>query len=501
MTGTECGCSWRPPDGTWSGESWTFDLRDVEVAPGAGQATITVTEVRAGIAKDPVVLTVRKVDPTLRIDYFYAIDLRAGHRSGGAVASTMSTSGSPVTLTWATSAATSVSLYGLDMAFDGEPFAGGLLEESLHDGQATVSPTTSRTYTLVASNTTAHAVAQVTVTVTNVAVLPALEIRDGDRVRASLNPNGEMSVISLSADAVEANSLDIGSSKAWIDSAGGLTATVLNIRPVIRGSSDEDPVVTIGDNGIVEARGLRLGDYPENHTIGRGEVGAESVTVNGPVLAEELVLIGDDAVSHPYIRQDGSAMVKLLRVGGDSTWPFELEEPLLQLQREDGDGRTLRTSIDLDWAGQLTFIAEEQQIAYLDQNGVWHAPSDASLKQEVRPLGDMLDAVMRLRPVEFKWVDGDDAAERQLGFVAQDVEEVVPELVGRMPAADGSPPLRSMSYSPIDAVTVAAVRELKERTDERLEALQAEVEALRMLLARATGGPDEVAGDGEGAPS
>ena len=55
------------------------------------------------------------------------------------------------------------------------------------------------------------------------------------------------------------------------------------------------------------------------------------------------------------------------------------------------------------------------------------AISDATLKENVRNLETGLTEVMALRPRRFDWKNGD--AQNVAGFVAQEVEQVLPELV------------------------------------------------------------------------
>ena len=71
---------------------------------------------------------------------------------------------------------------------------------------------------------------------------------------------------------------------------------------------------------------------------------------------------------------------------------------------------------------------------YVDAGGTVHATStsisaisDASLKTNVRDLETGLTQVMALKPRRFDWINGD--ATNVAGFIAQEVEEVLPELV------------------------------------------------------------------------
>jgi hypothetical protein len=99
----------------------------------------------------------------------------------------------------------------------------------------------------------------------------------------------------------------------------------------------------------------------------------------------------------------------------------------------------------------------------LDVSGVIRAnnvsPSDARLKANVESLDNILGSVLKLRAVSFNWKRDSSLGEglpegRQLGFIAQEVERVIPELVSRDPQG-----IRSISYDAIVALLVQAVRE------------------------------------------
>jgi hypothetical protein len=59
-------------------------------------------------------------------------------------------------------------------------------------------------------------------------------------------------------------------------------------------------------------------------------------------------------------------------------------------------------------------------------------PSDVRLKQNVTTITDGLDKVMGLNPIKFNWVEGfspDEQGKDMLGFIAQEVQNIVPEAV------------------------------------------------------------------------
>jgi hypothetical protein len=71
---------------------------------------------------------------------------------------------------------------------------------------------------------------------------------------------------------------------------------------------------------------------------------------------------------------------------------------------------------------------------YLSGSGAtaWTANSDRRLKHDINPLPtSTLDRIMALNPVTYHWKDAkqDEAQGLQIGFIAQEVEGVFPEIV------------------------------------------------------------------------
>ena len=85
------------------------------------------------------------------------------------------------------------------------------------------------------------------------------------------------------------------------------------------------------------------------------------------------------------------------------------------------------------------------------------AASDARLKTNVEQIRDALTLVNRMRGVFYKRVDTD---ENQVGVIAQEMQEVIPQVVSEN--ADG---MLGVSYGNLTAVLIEAVKELSERLD------------------------------------
>lgn len=99
--------------------------------------------------------------------------------------------------------------------------------------------------------------------------------------------------------------------------------------------------------------------------------------------------------------------------------------------------------------------------------------SDSTFKRNIIPLKYGLAEVKQLAPVSFNWKQ-DLTNETKLGFVAQEVEEIIPEVVEK--SEEGN---YSMNYSELIPVLVNAIKELEKRVSD----LEAENIALKTLSA------------------
>ena len=99
--------------------------------------------------------------------------------------------------------------------------------------------------------------------------------------------------------------------------------------------------------------------------------------------------------------------------------------------------------------------------ATLTNAGAWSNASDVAYKEDIQDISYGLDTVKSLRPRVYK-VKGTDlndgkGLETQIGFIAQEAELVVPEVV------DGEDGQKTLSYGQLTAVLTKAIQELETR--------------------------------------
>ncbi len=103
-----------------------------------------------------------------------------------------------------------------------------------------------------------------------------------------------------------------------------------------------------------------------------------------------------------------------------------------------------------------TFTAAGDVVAY-------GSPSDKRLKENIKPIESALDKAMKLQGVTFDWKKSDSILDikEDIGFIAQDVQEVLPELVREN--ENGKLSLRHQGITPI---LLEAIKELKAEIEE-----------------------------------
>ena len=88
--------------------------------------------------------------------------------------------------------------------------------------------------------------------------------------------------------------------------------------------------------------------------------------------------------------------------------------------------------------------------------------SDERLKEDIIRLNGGLDTVLRLKPVTFEWREHSAKHVKNIGFIAQDVEKVVPQLV----MTDKATGMKGLNYANFTPLLTAAVQELKHIFDD-----------------------------------
>lgn len=169
------------------------------------------------------------------------------------------------------------------------------------------------------------------------------------------------------------------------------------------------------------------------------------------------------------IRNDGSATYFLLTNAWDSggTWngmrPLTINDATGQVTISPNSNQQSELivasegSYSSDWpagwgGGLATWDIDAQSIKY----GALTQRSDIRLKKNIQPLPENsnLENIMKLKPVSFYWKDASRGSKMKLGFIAQDIEKIYPNLIEK-----GSDGMLSFDYTGLISPIVAATQE------------------------------------------
>ena len=152
------------------------------------------------------------------------------------------------------------------------------------------------------------------------------------------------------------------------------------------------------------------------------------------------------------------------------------------------DGGTANSSYGLGISGStlwfnsaavFKFHANGTQVGWVDASGFRNG-SDLRLKKDIRPLESSLQRMLLLDGVSYSWINDNFPKKRVMGFIAQDLAKVFPEVVD---AEDNG--YLSVNYSQLIAPLVEALKEEHEHNQNlqnKVEKLQNKLELLTKIL-------------------
>lgn len=117
----------------------------------------------------------------------------------------------------------------------------------------------------------------------------------------------------------------------------------------------------------------------------------------------------------------------------------------------------------------LPLLAKDHQAAIV-QHKIDTPHSDKRLKKNVKALNNSLNKLLGLDGVSFEWISHPERG-NQLGFLAQDVEEVIPEVV-----SDDKEGMKHLDYGALVPLLTESIKEQQRQIElltQRLEELEA----------------------------
>jgi hypothetical protein len=275
------------------------------------------------------------------------------------------------------------------------------------------------------------------------------------------------------------NSISSGSANTLIGTNTSLTigtlenATAVGSRAMVGASNALVLGGISGFNGATADVNVGIGTFSPDTKLevaGSNGVTSRLTSLNGSDVVFDFKRTGSDwriknSTGLLYIGQssdDLATVVEVIRLGGASLTPAT-------------DNFVTLGSTSLRWT-QVCAV-----------NGTINT-SDERLKKDVTGLGYGLDALMMLNPVTFRWKDGNiDNGSKHIGFLAQDLQKVLPEVVVDHEWKEGAESSKrewtttstlGVNYAEMTPVLVKAVQEQQQM----IEQLQKEIAALKLEI-------------------
>lgn len=121
-------------------------------------------------------------------------------------------------------------------------------------------------------------------------------------------------------------------------------------------------------------------------------------------------------------------------------------------------------NVYLNMSGATPYTFQSNGTAYA--SNAWQSLSDQRVKENVQTLALGLDTVTALNPVEYSFKRDGLSAANHYGFIAQELETVLPKVVsGSGMSEGGNDNLKAVSYTELIPILVKAIQELKAEVD------------------------------------
>ena len=213
-----------------------------------------------------------------------------------------------------------------------------------------------------------------------------------------------------------------------------------------------------------------------------GHIGSSDFTVSD----NKKVFFGDD--SDYYLVYDETTSDAFALVAGVEAASFKFNWAADQADDDadswqwniaDGGTMTLKSAIGGSFATHVTFTPNSTAAS----SGVTFAgtatavafetSSDRTLKKNITQLNNAMETVTALRGVNFEWKAND---KYDIGFIAQEVQEILPEAVGLSAAGT-----LTVGYGKVSALLVEAFKEQQEEI-KQLKSQVGQIDELKQMV-------------------
>jgi trimeric autotransporter adhesin len=136
----------------------------------------------------------------------------------------------------------------------------------------------------------------------------------------------------------------------------------------------------------------------------------------------------------------------------------------------------------MDGVRNLSFSYNGAAKFYFDDiDGEMYTVSDMRMKKDIKPVGNVLQEIMRLQAKTYHYIDNENNTRSSYGFIAQEVEEIFPGFV----STKGKDNLKAIGYQKLNVMAIKALQEQQqiiENQNKKIDALEVKLEQLIKLM-------------------
>jgi hypothetical protein len=112
--------------------------------------------------------------------------------------------------------------------------------------------------------------------------------------------------------------------------------------------------------------------------------------------------------------------------------------------------------------------------------GAYTSISDRRFKTNIQSIGTVVPAILKLTPKSYEFIDNNPNHEKSIGFIAQEVEAIFPELVSKNTDKKGDEYL-TLNYDGFSVLAIKAIQEQQQIIDSLKEQLEKMEQRLKDL--------------------
>ena len=313
------------------------------------------------------------------------------------------------------------------------------------------------------------------------------------------DPTNELQVLSMNADTIfisGGNYVLLGGGAAdadWDVVGNNMRAMPTGNISMGTNANNYNEKVTIGDTGLFRLSFGHAGNFNEVES-GR-LVFTEDVDFNGTcgfewhhdgsantlALESGCTTMGDTSIV--FTRTGEVRIPERVRIGSNAnpTADIHLDQSSAGTSPSSAGIRFYQPNTSANYwslwnsTNDFSFGFNGTRVAYISTVGAYTQVSDRRAKENIVSMGNVLEKLLSLRPVEYNYKNVDNAPLTK-GFIAQEVQEVFPELVNV--SADG---MMALPYDEFGVIAVKAIQEQQAIIDNQqkeIDELKAQVELL-----------------------